>query len=116
MLRRLLAACALYAIMFGACLAPALAQWPRQVTDVLGRQVTIRQPPRAVLLGESFQLLTLSLIHPDPISLLVGMGGDLRRADPESHAAFLRKFPALAQVPELTTNPARASRWSALWH
>jgi iron complex transport system substrate-binding protein len=57
-----------------------------------------------VLLGESFQLLSLSLIHPNPVSLLAGMGGDLRRADPESHAAFLRKFPALAQVPELNTN------------
>ncbi|WP_233553378.1 ABC transporter substrate-binding protein [Teichococcus wenyumeiae] len=83
---------------------PAQAQWPRQVTDILGRRVTVQQAPRAVLLGESFQLLTLSLIHPDPVSLLVGMGGDLRQGDPQSYMAFLRKFPALAHVPELTSN------------
>lgn len=105
--RRLLVAWVLCAVMLVRAL-PAQAQWPRQVTDILGRQVTVQQAPRAVLLGESFQLLTLSLIHPDPVSLLVGMGGDLRQADPQSYAAFLRKFPALAQVPELTSNVGQA--------
>jgi iron complex transport system substrate-binding protein len=104
MLRSLFAACVFCAAMLMALADPAQAQWPRQVTDILGRQVTVQEPPRAVFLGESFQLLTLSLIHPDPVSLLVGMGGDLRQADPQSHAAFLRKFPALARVPELTSN------------
>ena len=82
--------------------APARAQWPRAVTDVLGRTVTIPAVPHAVLLGEGFQLLNLALVHPDPVSLLVGMGGDLKQMDPQSLAAFERAFPALAQVPRLT--------------
>lgn len=87
--------------------APRLSRaqpgWPRRVTDVLGRAVAIPRQPKAVLLGESFQLLNLNLLHPDPVSLLVGMGGDLRIVDPVSHAALGRRFPALAKVPELTT-------------
>ncbi|EHL97447.1 periplasmic binding protein [Acetobacteraceae bacterium AT-5844] len=102
MFQRLLHAAALLAMLVLAL--PAMAQWPRTVTDVLGREVTLNQKPATLLLGESMQLLTLSLIHPDPVSLLVGMGGDLRRADPQSYVAFQRKFPALASVPELTTN------------
>ncbi|MXP64117.1 ABC transporter substrate-binding protein [Roseomonas sp. M0104] len=82
---------------------PARAQsWPRRVTDLLGREVTIPAEPRAVLLGEGFQLLNMALVHPDPVSLLAGIGGDLQQVDPQSHAAFRRAFPALARVPRLT--------------
>jgi iron complex transport system substrate-binding protein len=83
---------------------PAGAGWPRTMTDVLGRTVTIPRKPTTVLLGESMQLLTLSLIHPDPVSLLVGMGGDMKRADPQSYVAFQRRFPAIDNVPLLTAN------------
>jgi iron complex transport system substrate-binding protein len=77
--------------------------WPRRVTDVLGRQVSIPAPPRAVLLGEGGQLPNLALLHPDPISILAGMGGDRRQVDPVGDAAYRRRFPALEGVPELTT-------------
>lgn len=76
--------------------------WPREVTDLLGRRVTIPAPPRAVLLGEGFQLLNLILIHPDPPSILAGMGGDLRSVDSMGDAALRRRFPGLAHVPEIT--------------
>ncbi|MFC7551679.1 hypothetical protein ACFQU7_04250 [Pseudoroseomonas wenyumeiae] len=72
---------------------PAQAQWPRQVTDILGRRVTVQQAPRAVLLGESFQLLTLSLIHPDPVSLLVGMGATFGRATRKATWLSCASFP-----------------------
>ena len=81
----------------------AAESWPRRVTDLLGRVVTIPAPPRAVLLGEGFQILNLAMLHPDPVSILAGMGGELKRVDPLSDAAYRRRFPALARVPELTT-------------
>jgi iron complex transport system substrate-binding protein len=102
MFKRVLHAACLLALLLAA--GPAWAQWPRTVTDVLGRQVTLPQKPATLLLGESMQLLTLSLIHPDPVSLLVGMGGDMQRADPQSYVAFQRRFPAIDAVPVLTTN------------
>ncbi|UFN51252.1 ABC transporter substrate-binding protein [Roseomonas sp. OT10] len=70
--------------------------------DLAGREVVIPRQPRAVLLGESSQLLNMVLLHPDPVSLLVGMGGDLRVVDPASHAALGRRFPRLEQVPEVS--------------
>ncbi|WP_073135703.1 ABC transporter substrate-binding protein [Muricoccus roseus] len=76
--------------------------WSRQVTDLLGRQVTIPAQPRAVLLGEGFQLLNLALVHPDPASILIGMGGELKRVAPILDADYRRAFPALSRVPELT--------------
>ncbi|MBP0493335.1 ABC transporter substrate-binding protein [Pararoseomonas indoligenes] len=78
--------------------------WPRTVTDVLGRRVTIKAPPRAVLLGEGFQLLNLALVHPDPVSILVGTGGELKRVDAAMDTALRRRFPALERVPELTAS------------
>ncbi|MFC4166278.1 ABC transporter substrate-binding protein [Teichococcus aestuarii] len=83
---------------------PALAQagWPRSVTDMVGRGVTLPRPPRRVVAAESAVLLNLSLIHPDPVPLLVGMGGDLRRIDPGAMAALAARFLGLDAVPELT--------------
>ncbi|MFC0410177.1 ABC transporter substrate-binding protein [Roseomonas elaeocarpi] len=71
--------------------------------DVLGRSVTIARPPRAVLLAEGFQLLALAVAHPDPVPLLVGRGGDLRRLDAALDNGFRQRFPALAKVPEITS-------------
>jgi iron complex transport system substrate-binding protein len=76
--------------------------WPRRVTDMVGREVTLARPPRRLVVTESALLLNLMLIHPDPVALLVGMGGDLRRIDPAAVAMLTRRFPALADVPELT--------------
>jgi iron complex transport system substrate-binding protein len=84
-------------------LAAQPAAWPRRVTDVLGRQISIPALPRAVLLGEGGQLPNLALLHPDPVSILAGMGGDRRQVDPVGDAAYRRRFPALEGVPELTT-------------
>ena len=81
---------------------PAAAAWPRQMTDLVGRRVTLQAPPRAILLPDSQTLMTLALLHPDPVSLLVGTGGDLAAADPAMEAAFQRRFPRLASLPRVT--------------
>lgn len=106
----LLRRCCLAAMLALAAL-PAVAQeagWPRRVTDLLGRVVTIPARPRAILLGEGVHLLTLGMLHPDPVSLLVGTGGDLRRIDPVADAAWRRAFPALERVPEVTSTVGQA--------
>ncbi|WP_225771114.1 ABC transporter substrate-binding protein [Inquilinus sp. Marseille-Q2685] len=78
---------------------PARAEWPRTVTDILGRTVTIGHEPRRILLAEGFQLIALALIDPDPVSRLAGWGGDLEKQDPATYALFKARFPAVAEVP-----------------
>ena len=46
-------------------------------------------------------LIALSLIHPDPVSLLAAWGGDVNRISPEMHAAFVARFPTLADLPKI---------------
>ncbi|KQV38402.1 MULTISPECIES: ABC transporter substrate-binding protein [unclassified Rhizobium] len=74
-------------------------RWPMTVTDALGRSVTIKAKPKAVLLGSGFNLVALSLIHPDPVSLLAGWSGDMKGDNPEIYKDFVEKFPKLADVP-----------------
>ena len=46
-------------------------------------------------------LIALSLIHPDPVSLLAAWAGDANRISPEMHTAFVARFPALADLPKI---------------
>ncbi|WP_230983157.1 ABC transporter substrate-binding protein [Inquilinus limosus] len=96
MRRRALWAALLLALMAA---LPARAEWPRTVTDILGRTVTIGHEPRRILLAEGFQLITLALLDPDPVSRLAGWGGDLEKQDPATYALFRARFPAVAELP-----------------
>ncbi|WEX76440.1 ABC transporter substrate-binding protein [Sinorhizobium numidicum] len=97
--RAFVRAVAFLLIAFSPLSALAEVQWPMTVTDAVGREVTIPAAPKAVLLGSGFNLLALSLIHPDPVALLAGWSGDMKNDNPEIYQSFLRKFPKLADVP-----------------
>ncbi|OAP38598.1 ferrichrome ABC transporter [Sinorhizobium glycinis] len=86
-------------ILLSAFTTRAETQWPMTVTDGAGREVTIASRPQAVLLGSGFNLIALSLIHPDPVSLLAGWSGDMKGDNPEIYESFRSKFPRLAEVP-----------------
>lgn len=74
-------------------------QYPLTVTDSLGRTVTIPAEPKAVLLGSGFNLVAISLIHPDPVSVLAGWANDMKGDNPEIYARFKDKFPKIEEVP-----------------
>ncbi|MCQ4159407.1 ferrichrome ABC transporter [Roseomonas sp. GC11] len=83
---------------------PARAQgaaWPRRLTDLAGRTITLPRPARALLLATGFDLVALSLLHPDPASLLAGWVDDLKRINTALVDAFTARFPHLATVPLL---------------
>jgi len=91
--------CALFLLTELLAMRPARAEWPVTVTDAAGRQVTVPHQPRAVLLGAGLNLVALALVDPDPVARLAGWADDVRQYDPGLHAAFLARFPRLAEVP-----------------
>lgn len=76
----------------------SLAQ-PIKLTDIVGREVTLAVPAKRVIIGEGRQLLTLSLLHPDPVSILAGWAGDFKISGGKLYEAYLEQYPALANVP-----------------
>lgn len=93
------------ALLLAPLAMPRLARArPAEVTDLLGRRVALPPAPRRILLGDGFQLLSLSLLHPDPVSLLAGWAGNLRSLDAALLAAFQRRFPALRELPLVTAH------------
>ena len=86
-------------LLLAALPARAEVQYPLTVTDALNREVTIPAEPKAVLLGSGFNLVALSLIHPDPVSILAGWASDMKGDNPEIYARFEEKFPKIGDVP-----------------
>lgn len=82
-----------------ASVPPARAAETAIVTDIAGRKVTIGVPVRRILLGEGRQLLALSLIHPDAVSLLAGWPADLVRQDATTYGRYRERFPGIEKVP-----------------
>lgn len=70
------------------------------VTDLLGRQVKVHIPVRRVILGEGRQLyLVAALDTHNPLERIVSWRKDLIQSDPDTYGAYLRQFPAIAQIP-----------------
>jgi iron complex transport system substrate-binding protein len=70
------------------------------VTDLLGRQVQVRIPVQRVILGEGRQLYLVAALDTDnPIRRIVGWRKDLIQSDPDTYGAYLRRYPAIAQIP-----------------
>ncbi|PWF23879.1 ABC transporter substrate-binding protein [Corticimicrobacter populi] len=74
---------------------------PITVRDVLGREVTLPKPAERVVLTQARYLPVLSLIHPDPASVLAGWSNEFKTAFSNEYQDYLARFPALADVPEV---------------
>jgi len=79
--------------------SPAWSQSEVTLTDIAGRKVTVKLPVRHVVLGEGRQLTALALLHPDPVSLVAGWLGDLKRLDSKTYELFRSKNPAIDKIP-----------------
>ena len=67
---------------------------PIVMTDILGRTVTLEKPAERIVLGTGRSISVLALIHPDPVSRIVGWRDDFKR-DTTSYAAWQKAFPAI---------------------
>lgn len=70
---------------------PARSASPLAVTDMAGRTVQLKDTPKRIILLEARDIVTMSLLHPDPASIVVGwaaadrIDSDLLRGQFEQH-------------------------------
>lgn len=69
--------------------------------DLRGRAVRTPPLPTRLSIDDGRYLIALSLIHPDPVSVLAAWSGDVKRVGEETYAAYVRRFPALAKLPQI---------------
>lgn len=91
------------ALLLGLCWSVQL-QAQITVTDVVGRTVTLQQPAKRVILGEGRQLITLSLLLPDPVSVVAGWTGDFSKSGGLLYSEYLKQYPAIANIPLIGTS------------
>jgi len=111
--RALLGALALPAALLGTA-GRAGAQAPIRVTDILGREVTLPRPARRIVLTQARHVLAMALLHPDPVSLVVGWGDDLRRMNPPDYATVRARFPQADAIPVITRGQAEGLSLEAI--
>ena len=68
-----------------------------QITDILGRKVTVAKKIDGLILGESRFIPALGIVVEDAaISRIKGMQADLKQYDPATWAVYAQRFPAIA--------------------
>lgn len=79
----------------------AAADGPVTFKDITGQTISLPHPAKRILLAEGRQIIAISLIHPDPVGVLAGWLGDMRRSDPKTYELYRTKFSAIESVPIL---------------
>jgi len=93
------------ALLALALLAPAAAEAQRiTVRDAGGRTVTLPRPARRIVIDDARVLVALSLIHPDPVSVLAGWPRDVNRLGARTYERYRARFPRIAQLPQTSSS------------
>jgi len=70
------------------------------LTDIAGRNVEIDRPVKRMILGESRMVYFFAVLNKEnPFQHIVGWRDDLAQFDPEIYAAYLEKYPEIADIP-----------------
>ncbi|WP_231118891.1 ABC transporter substrate-binding protein [Oecophyllibacter saccharovorans] len=71
----------------------------REVTDILGRHVTVPDHPKRIVLGEGRLIYALQPLEGDnPFSRVVGWQGEFRTADTQNYDELRKRHPEAEQV------------------
>lgn len=109
---------AAFALAVGALLvgpaAGASAQGTVTITDIRGRTVTVPRASGRLLIDDGRYLMALSLISPDPVSLLAAWPRDINRIGQQTYDRFKAKFPAIERVPQVASSAAAFSLEQAI--
>lgn len=87
-------------MLLGAWLGLAQPASAVQVTDVLGRTVSVDHAPQRIVLGEGRLFFALALLDRDnPFQRVVGWQNDMRLLDPHTYEVYAEKYPAISKLP-----------------
>ncbi|WP_249330592.1 ABC transporter substrate-binding protein [Cobetia sp. MC34] len=78
------------------------ASFPRQVTDLAGREVTLAASPQRIFLAQPRQLYALLTLLDAPLERIVGWAYPLAVFDPAMTARLEARWPQLATLPALS--------------
>lgn len=73
-------------------------EWTKEVTDVLGNKVVLKQKPKRVILASGYSFVALTFVEENPSDILVGWGSELKKLDVETYNLYLKTFPKLADL------------------
>jgi len=85
-----------------------------RATDLRGREIVLDRPARRVVLAQGRHLAVLNLLLPDPVSVVAGWAGEMRTGAVSETAAYLRRFPALGDLPLVGRGPQDVSAEAVL--
>jgi len=112
---RLLAMMAVLIVVASSAAAQAPAPSRRAtITDIRDRKVEVPVPARRVLIDDGRYLLALSLIHPDPVSLLAAWPRDINRIGERVFERYRERFPRIDRVATVASSAAAFSLEGAL--
>ncbi|QEL12674.1 ABC transporter substrate-binding protein [Kushneria phosphatilytica] len=84
-------------------LLPPMAQAAR-IVDLRGRVVEVPEHIDSISIDDSRDLIALSLITPNPVSLLAAWPRDIHRLGPYTYKRYLQRFPALETLPQVASS------------
>lgn len=94
----------------GAPLLPAEAlAGPIALKDVTGREVTLAEPARRIMIDDGRYLIALSLLDKDPVSLLAAWPRDINRIGPAVYAQYRARFPAIDELRQVASSAGNFS-------
>ena len=84
------------------------------VTDLKELTVTVKAPATRLLVDDGRFLVALSLIHPDPVSVVAAWPRDINRVGDATYRRMVAKFPDLASRPQVASSAGTFSMEQAL--
>ena len=97
-----------------ASVANVAAQGTIAITDIRGRAVTVPRNSNRLLIDDGRYLLALSLIHPDPVSVVAAWPHDINRISQQTYDRYVAKFPRLATIPRVASSAGTFSLEQAI--
>lgn len=81
---------------------------PITVTDITGREVTLAQPAKRIILTQARHMPVLALLHPDPVSLIAGWSDEFKTAFVNEYEQYQKLFPAIRDIPTVGRHTAES--------